>query len=98
MDKENNHLNLQSKRNGHRNPASLVKPVNMYLTQKEDKERVDNPVNLARVPIRVIIFEDNDRLRQSLTYLLQIDTQYEVLGDYNNCNDAVNITRVYEPM
>ena len=24
-------------------------------------------------------------------------TDYEVLGDYNNCTDAVNITRVYNP-
>ena len=49
------------------------------------------------MPIRVIIFEDNDRLRQSLTYLLQSTPEYEVLGDYNNCKDAINITRVYEP-
>lgn len=49
------------------------------------------------MPIRIIIFEDNDRLRQSLAYLLQSAPEYEVLGDYNNCSDAVNITRVYEP-
>jgi DNA-binding NarL/FixJ family response regulator len=49
------------------------------------------------VPIRIIIFEDNDRLRQSLTYLLESTPEYEVLGDYSNCIDAVNITRVYEP-
>ena len=47
--------------------------------------------------IRIIIFEDNDRLRESLAYLLQSVPDYEVLGDYNNCEDAVNITRVYMP-
>lgn len=49
------------------------------------------------MPIRIIIFEDNDRLRQSLAYLLQSATGYEILGDYDNCNDAANIIRVYEP-
>ena len=49
------------------------------------------------MPIQIIIFEDNDRLRESLAYLLQSVPDYEVLGDYNNCLDAVNITRVYKP-
>lgn len=47
--------------------------------------------------ISVIIFEDNDRLRESLAYLLQSATDYEVVGDYNNCLDASNIARVYKP-
>ena len=49
------------------------------------------------MPIRIIIFEDNDRLRQSLAYLLQSVAGYEVTGDYNNCLDASNIARVYKP-
>lgn len=49
------------------------------------------------MPITVILFEDNERLRQSLTYLLSNDNGYEVLGDYNNCNDATNIIKNYEP-
>jgi len=49
------------------------------------------------MPIRVIIFEDNDRLRESLAYLLQSVPDYEVAGDYNNCLEAANITRVYMP-
>ena len=49
------------------------------------------------MPISIIIFEDNDRLRESLAYLLQSMPDYEVLGDYNNCTDAANITRVYKP-
>lgn len=49
------------------------------------------------MPIRIIIFEDNDRLRESLAYLLQSVPDYDVLGDYGNCMDAANITRVYTP-
>ena len=49
------------------------------------------------MPVKIIIFEDNDRLRESLAYLLQSQPGYEVSGDYNNCNDAANITRVYQP-
>lgn len=47
--------------------------------------------------ISIVIFEDNDRLRQSLAYLLQSVEDYEVLADYDNCRDAANITRVYKP-
>lgn len=45
---------------------------------------------------RIAIFEDNDRLRESLAYLLKMN-DYEVVGDYNTCNDAANIARVYKP-
>lgn len=47
--------------------------------------------------ISIIIFEDNDRLRQSLAYLLQSVEEYEVLGDYHHCGDAATLTRVYKP-
>ena len=47
--------------------------------------------------ITVILFEDNDRLRQSLTYLLNNDEAYEVIGDYNNCNDASAIISKHKP-
>ncbi|MBN9381555.1 MAG: response regulator transcription factor [Chitinophagaceae bacterium] len=47
--------------------------------------------------LRIIIFEDNDKLRESLVFLLKNTGDYEVAGDYNNCVDAGNITRVYEP-
>ncbi|WP_315817446.1 response regulator transcription factor [Paraflavitalea speifideaquila] len=45
---------------------------------------------------RIAIFEDNDRLRESLAYLLKMN-DYDVVGDYNQCNDAANIARVYKP-
>src|SRR5688572_1764557 len=47
--------------------------------------------------IRIIIFEDNERLRSSLTYLLRSMPEYEVAGDYNNCKDAASLTLAYEP-
>ena len=49
------------------------------------------------MPISIIIFEDNDRLRQSLAYLLQSVEEYEVLGDYHHCGDAAMLARVYKP-
>ena len=49
------------------------------------------------MPIRIIIFEDNDKLRGSLAYLLKSQPEYEMVGDYNNCNDAATITKVYMP-
>jgi DNA-binding NarL/FixJ family response regulator len=48
------------------------------------------------MPAKIAIFEDNDRLRESLAYLLKMNN-YEVTGDYNQCNDAANIVRVYKP-
>jgi DNA-binding NarL/FixJ family response regulator len=49
------------------------------------------------MPIRIAIFEDNDKLRESLAYLLKCTTDYDVVGDFNNCNEAANIVRVYTP-
>ena len=45
---------------------------------------------------KIVVFEDNDRLRESLAYLLKMNG-YDLVGDYNNCGDAANIARVYEP-
>ena len=47
--------------------------------------------------IKIAIFEDNNSLRESLVYLLKNMAEYEVVGDYNNCKDATNVARVYEP-
>jgi len=47
--------------------------------------------------LRIILFEDNDKLRESLVFLLNHAGDCEVVGDYNNCVDAGNITRVYQP-
>ena len=44
-----------------------------------------------------MIFEDNDRLRDSLVYLLKSSSGYEISGDYSNCLEAENLMRVYKP-
>ena len=45
---------------------------------------------------KIVIFEDNDRLRESLAFLLKMN-DYDVVGDFNQCSEAENITRVYKP-
>src|SRR5512144_1333156 len=49
------------------------------------------------MPVKIVIFEDNDRLRDSLVALFKGMDEYIVTGDYNNCNDAATIARVYQP-
>jgi len=49
------------------------------------------------MPTRIIIFEDNDRLRESLVTLLQHSDEYLVVGHYNQCNQATKVTRVHQP-
>jgi DNA-binding NarL/FixJ family response regulator len=46
--------------------------------------------------VTIVIFEDNERLRESLAYLLGMNG-YEVAGNYSQCTDAANIIRVYKP-
>ncbi len=47
--------------------------------------------------VSIIIFEDNEQLRQSLVVLLKSSSEFVVLGDYNHCLDAANITRRLKP-
>jgi DNA-binding NarL/FixJ family response regulator len=49
------------------------------------------------VPVSIIIFEDNDQLRDSLVTLLNNSEDYKVIGDYSHVTDAANITRRYRP-
>jgi DNA-binding NarL/FixJ family response regulator len=44
-----------------------------------------------------IIFEDNDRLRESLVYLLNSDKRYTVVYDSNNCEHAASLTKIHQP-
>jgi len=46
--------------------------------------------------VTIVIFEDNERLRESLTYLLGMNG-YQVAGSYSQCSDAANIVRLYRP-
>lgn len=47
--------------------------------------------------IKIVIFEDNDRMRESLCWLLSATEDYEVAGDYNQCTDAANIVQLHKP-
>lgn len=49
------------------------------------------------MPVSIIIFEDNDQLRESLMTLLNNSEGYHVIGDYNQVTDAANIIRRYRP-
>jgi len=49
------------------------------------------------MPTRIVIFEDNDRLRESLATLLQHSDDYTVVGHYNNCNQATQIILMHQP-
>ncbi len=49
------------------------------------------------MPTRIIIFEDNDRLRESLVMLLQQSEDYVVVGHYNQCNSATEVILMHEP-
>ncbi len=46
--------------------------------------------------VTIVLFEDNERLRESLVYLLSMN-DYLVAGSYSQCNDAANIVRIYKP-
>ena len=47
--------------------------------------------------VRIVIFEDNSRLRQSLTMLLSGIEGYLVCGDYENCLNAAAIVDELHP-
>jgi DNA-binding NarL/FixJ family response regulator len=47
--------------------------------------------------VKIILFEDNDRLRESLVALFSGMDGYKLVGDYNQCTEAGTIARVYQP-
>lgn len=47
--------------------------------------------------IRIVLFEDNEALRQSLRLLLETDPYCKIVGEYNNCVDAKKITKNLQP-
>jgi DNA-binding NarL/FixJ family response regulator len=46
---------------------------------------------------RLLIYEDNDALRNSLVYLLNAQKGYLVAGDYNNANDVKSQVIIAQP-
>jgi len=49
------------------------------------------------MPTRIVIFEDNSRLRQSLKTLLNGVDGYTVYGDYENCVRAAEVVQEHYP-
>jgi DNA-binding NarL/FixJ family response regulator len=49
------------------------------------------------MPVCIVIFEDNQRLRQSLKILLDGVENYTVCGDYENCGEAAAIVDEHKP-
>lgn len=49
------------------------------------------------MPVTLIIFEDNEPLKESLVVLLKSSAEFEVAGDFNNCSEAANIIRRLKP-
>jgi DNA-binding NarL/FixJ family response regulator len=47
--------------------------------------------------VRIVIFEDNHKLRESLAYLLDRYDDYKVVAHFDRCDDAANIVRVHSP-
>ena len=47
--------------------------------------------------VRILIFEDNERLRQSLRTLLDGVEGYTVCGDYENCDNAASVVDEHQP-
>src|SRR6266508_4271153 len=45
------------------------------------------------MPVSIIIFEDNEHLRESMVHLLNNSDGYHVAGDYGHVKDAANIIR-----
>ena len=46
---------------------------------------------------KILIYEDNEALRNSLVYLLNAQNGYQVVGDYNNANDVKNQVNLTQP-
>ncbi len=47
--------------------------------------------------VSLVIFEDNDRLRESLVCLFKADERYELAGDYGHCRNAGDVIRLHKP-
>lgn len=52
---------------------------------------------MSDTTVNIMLFEDNDNLRESLVYLLNSTGAYKVSGAFNNCNEADTMVRVYKP-
>ena len=49
------------------------------------------------MPVKIVIYEDNANLRESLNSLLSLTDAYEVAASYPDCSDIVNQVRSIKP-
>lgn len=49
------------------------------------------------MPTSIILFDDNDKLRESLCSLLESDAAYIVIGSYSNCLNAAEAVTQLQP-
>lgn len=49
------------------------------------------------MPIKVMLFEDNEKLRSGLSFLLESTPDVELLGAYENCQDIDNQIQLLRP-
>jgi len=47
--------------------------------------------------VKIVVYEDNKRLRESLLLLLENDHQYKVVGSFANCITASEDIRATQP-
>ena len=49
------------------------------------------------MPVRIVLFEDNHKLRELLAYLLGQQAEYQVVGQFGDCLTADEVVRAYDP-
>jgi DNA-binding NarL/FixJ family response regulator len=49
------------------------------------------------MPTRVIIFEDNNDIREGYSFLIKTNPSYELVGTYINCDNIVSIVKNAQP-
>ncbi len=70
----------------------------MNTPAKTDQARPDNPARTPSAPpIRILIVDDHAVLRQSLRYLLQAQSGFEVVGEAANGREAADLADKLEP-
>jgi DNA-binding NarL/FixJ family response regulator len=52
---------------------------------------------MDRMPVRIVVFEDNERLRKLITGLLSTHKGFDVCASFDNCNDAHAIATTWLP-
>lgn len=60
------------------------------------RKKVDHS-HLCIMAIKIIIFDDNKHIRESLSMLLVTDSRFDLIGAYTNAEDAERIIAAFHP-